>query len=392
MFAGTILGSGIKKQEEENILFSPIMQEIHETENTAVGKAETEKEIKADIPVTENSFGMPLKEDTVLLVTVKRTADWIWEEYDDEGHILRYLEPRYGHGKNIEYEYDTEGNIILETCYGLGEEETDPEINYWIEYSYGKDAAGEGIQTKWEYYADGSLHSKTVYDCEGERLQDITYMKDGKLGMIYEYDPSKRQQWLTEYDEEGNVEWQYRTDYDDQGNEILNVEYDAEGNISPVRGCACDPEEYIPYWRYENSYDEAGNLIRQIVYDINDTQTGYREYAYDEDGNIIINAEYDGENEIVYYCEYTYDEKGNLVSSFSSDESGTYEAEYAYEYDMYGHCVKKTGGLSTVWERKYDADNRLIKYTDGDGDRYYYKYTPIGALDEDYPFDKIKVR
>lgn len=393
---GTLLGNGMK--EKRNTLSSPVIQETCETDNEEMGER----------TITENASGLPLKEDTVLLVTVKRTAEWILEEYeyDAEGRMLRYLDCRYVGDENIEYEYDTDGNLILKTCYELHNDGTDSELKYWIEYSYGIDEAGEGIQTAWEYDKNGNLRSETVYDGEGERLKEITYREDGELWSIYEYDTSKRQLWLTDYDEEGNTEWQYRTDYDNRGNEILRAEYDAEGKIIPVRGCACEPEEYIPYWRFENSYDESGNLIRQNIYDIDDIQTGHMESTYDDDGHLLRAEEYDAENNLLYYSEYVYDEKGDKVSYFSVNEYGTDKVEYAYEYDSYGHCVKysavnyredEEGNLTkghpyVIWERKYDADNRLIKYIDKDGEKYYYTYTAIGDLDEDYPYDKIKVR
>ena len=319
--------------------------------------------------------------------------------------MLRYLDRRYVRDEDIEYEYDADGNLILETCYELYMDENDSEIMYWIEYIYGTNEAGEVIRAEWEYYRDGSLHSQTVYDDEGERLKEISYWQDGQISSVYEYDPSKRQLWLTDYDKEGNTERKYRTDYDDRGNEILRVEYDGEGKISPVRDCACDPEEYIPYWRFENSYDESGNLVRQIVYDIDDIQTGHMENTYD-DGRLIRAEEYDAENNLLYYSEYVYDEKGDTVSYFSVNEYGTEKVERVYEYDSYGHCVKYSavnywgddeGNLTkgypyVIWERKYDADNRLIQYIDQDRDKYYYTYMAIGDLDEDFPYDKIKVR
>lgn len=417
---GAFLGSRINEKEKRNVLDSTAMQKTEGIENateavtaensatdhTAAENVRPKKEVTQTI--TENASGLPLKEDTVLLVTVKRTADRILEEYeyDAEGRILRYLDCRYVRDENIEYEYDTDGNLILKTCYELHTDETDSEIMYWIEYLYGIDEAGEVIQTEWEYYKNGSLRSETVYDCEGERLKEITYREDGKLWSVYEYDSSKRQLWLTEYDEEGNIEWKYRSDYDDWGTKILDVEYAADGNISPVRGCACDPDEYIPYWRYENSYDEAGNLIRQIIYDMKDTQTGYMENTYDDDGHLIKTQEYDVEDDTLYYSEYAYDEKGNEVRCFYVNEYGTEKVEYMYEYDSYGHCIKysavnywedEEGNLTkgdpyVIWERKYDADDRLIKYIDKDGDKYYYTYTEIGDLDDDYPYDKIRVR
>ncbi len=413
---GTLLGNDIK---EKNVLFSPTMQETDGTENVSEAvtaeHSATENAAAIDVSaekgvaqtITENASGLPLKEDTVLLVTVKRTADWILEEYeyDAEGRMLRYLDRRYVRDEDIEYEYDEDGNLILETCYELYMDENDSEIMYWIEYIYGTNEAGEVIRAEWEYYRDGSLHSQTVYDDEGERLKEISYWQDGQISSVYEYDPSKRQLWLTDYDKEGNTERKYRTDYDDRGNEILRVEYDGEGKISPVRDCACDPEEYIPYWRFENSYDESGNLVRQIVYDIDDIQTGHMENTYD-DGRLIRAEEYDAENNLLYYSEYVYDEKGDAVSYFSVNEYGTEKVERAYEYDSYGHCVKYSavnywgddeGNLTkgypyVIWERKYDADNRLIRYIDQDRDKYYYTYTAIGDLDEDFPYDKIKVR
>lgn len=392
---GTLLGNGAKEKEEIILpsLIIPEMQELETVSDTAA----------QENIVVKNALGLPLRDDTVLFVSCRKNMYPLEEyEFDSEGRKLRYL-PSYG-CDYIEYAYDTDGNLVQEVRYELESNGCDAKIKSWVEYSYEEDEAGEILQMGWEYYQDGTLHYETVHDSEGERQKEITYREDGQLWAVREYDSSKRQYWFTDYDEEGNIERQYRSDFDDKGNEILYVEYDAEGNISPVRGCACDPEEVIPYWRYENIYDESGNLLRQIVYDIDGVQTGYVENAYDENANLVEETEYDAKNAEIYHAECTYDQKGNLVERYSFSEEYQERNKTIYEYDGRGNCIERLvikytedeeGNIVEhspwpIWQGEYDAENRLIRYIDGDGDRYSYKYKEIGTLEE-YPYDKIEV-
>lgn len=367
-----------------------------------------------------NTFGLPLMDATVLLVTENKGQEHFEEyEYDKKGRMLRYMEGIAQSFDSTEYWYDEAGNCMKKTRYEVHRKKEDPEVvvqnqKEWSDYSYGEDEAGQPVQTEWEYYAGGSLRSICERDSEGERLKETTYRKSGQLWSERVYDVSKHQLWLTEYDEKEQVERQYRTDYDEQGSVILNATYDGEGNeIGDEGDCDCGPDGF-DFWgrRFEYEYDNDGNLIRQTGFDEQGNRTGYIEKSYDAHGNLISEAVYDGEDTQMYYEKNAYDEKDHLIFHYyvHRKESG-YDSEglgrkEGYEYDEAGRCIRKwvrscdegedeeippEDSVYVQWERTYDEQGRLVRYTNG-SDKYVYTYTAVGDLDGDYPYERIKLR
>lgn len=379
----------------------------------------------------KNSFGLPMKEDTALLVTVKKhfsnsfskNAEKISEEYeyDSQGRMLRYMEDGAGNLTDREYEYDGEGNLLKKTCYKVQMKDGEPlrwqdgivrKIEYLVKYSYGTDESGRRIRTEREYDGNGILQDEWVYDREETLLKRMTY-SSGKAGQLlweYEYNPEEGWMQSIDYDDEGNVERRYLTEYDDHGSVIFYGVYDGEGNDTDDGDCDCGPDVFVLFGqRYEYEYDEAGNLILQTGFDENEKQTGHMENSYDEKGNLIKEALYDAENTLREYKEYSYDEKGNLEWEYSYYDYEEQGVKRGYEYDGAGHCIRvwtaycdyegkeeKTpteDSAYTRWEREYDAQGRMVKYTYVPNKEWYrYIYTPVGDLDEDYPYDRIKVR
>jgi len=105
----------------------------------------------------------------------------------------------------------------------------------------------DGSYYIYEYSSDGRMISYTYYDTsgwyctgffgeDGRNLYDIFYNADGSF--------DKRRDF--EYDEHGNVIWEYNTDengnllystqyeYDEYGNRIRTIIYDADGNIQSI--------------------------------------------------------------------------------------------------------------------------------------------------------------
>ena len=389
------MGSGCETKEGKVLVLSTTEK------NTKTGKASEEDSGNADIvkdsdsetaalkdmPEVMNVLGMPLRDETALLVTVTKyrfSDDYKCivgqYEYDSKGCILRYLGEKFS--DYIEYEYDADGSLVRKTCYDTEWRKKTWELSYWVEYSYVEDeATGQLIRTERKYDADGSLSRESVYDSEDKLLIETSYVEN-VLRSEYEYDSSEHQSWKLIYDEQGNTVLQYREVYDDAGNPILYVEYDAEGNINVFEGYECDTYVIVyPYWRYENIYDDHGNLIKQVPYDYENNETELREY--------------------------TYDEKGNLLSEFFKDEMVTSETKY--EYDAAGNCIKEINyeyddsdnltvyGIRNMreWEWQYDEKNRLTKFIYYWKDPEYwceYTYSTVGISDEDYPYDKINIQ
>lgn len=449
ILTGTFLGSIIKEKETSEtrmiITADGVRYETKDAPETEKAEVEENGEAEVEEPAAEpilkaenagaedtmaeepdegiNSFGLPLLEDTALLVTVEKrfsnsfsdnyecvSAEY---EYDREGRLLRHLGDGIIDYNDREYEYDAEGNCIKESRFKVsGKEKILKTLKSWVNYHYGKDEAGRPIRTEREYDKNGRLREERVYDSEENWLKRTVYRESGLPWFAFEYDPSGRQYWAADYDDEGHVERQYRGDYDEYGSVILYDTCDGEGNpILDDGDCDCGPDVFELYGRrYEYEFDEAGNLIMQTAFDENGKQTGHMENSYDERGNLIREALYDAENTLREYEEYSYDEKGNLEWEYSYyDDYEERGVKTGYEYDAAGRCIREGSRyyydykgeegetltedpLYTIWEREYDDRGRLITYTDySDKEWYNYSYKMIRGSDEDYPYDRIRI-
>lgn len=391
--------------------------------STVNGPETSDHVVADDSPEAVNAFGMPLMDDTVLLATMTeyRAGDYerIEEQYefDKDGRILRHLEHwvwGFRNDNSTEYEYNDEGILCKETGYKAENPETeeDWELDYWIEYTDSQDGInGDVSRTEREYNADGSLSRESVYGNEDRLLREVQYSRYVKdvLYYQYEYDSIDRASWQIFYDDQGNIESQYREEFDEAGNRILYAIYDGDGRINVIQDCECGPESYYeyeyPYWTCENIYDEHGNLVKVIVYGLGNEKLGYTENTYDDNGNMISTVDYDSTGREEWLREYTYDEEGYLIGSFSASDYDTGSDEYTY--DRNGNCISLSGVIYMedengnlkadspyqIWERSYDEKNRVIRYQNfNEYTKCWYEYTydTFGISDETYPYDKIK--
>lgn len=280
---------------------------------------------------TFNALGMKLRDDTALLVKMRKyvspTYNYVCEEYeyDKEGRVLRHMKYYSNTNGRWEYEYDSAGDLLRETRYEL----EDDAVKYWIEYRVETgDSVDELFRISSKYNGEGNLTSETVYNSEGNQVRTIYYWEDGTVSWVIEYV------------------------YDAAGNLIKRVDYDYEGNI-------VDELEY--------TYDEAGNLLQNIR---NGNIT--TENEYNAAGNMFRSVDYDYEGNIEDEWEYTYDEDGHLLKRI---RNGSITMEY--EYDSAGNLTKEIADPYTQWKKyEYDSEGRIIKITENlpDEGRYEYRY------------------
>lgn len=380
IFTGAATGCGA---EEDSSVSSASFTSVEGSDTKTTDTAAPE-----NAPEVVNALGLPLMDGTTLLVTVIKhrfTDDYLFikeqYEYDSEGRLLRYIGNQSRGYFDIEYKYGADGNLLRKTCYNV--EKKERELDYWVEYSYVKDDAGELVSwTERKYNVDGSLNRESGYDSEGTLLNEIRYVENMPRYQ-YEYDVSARQLWETLYDGQDNVAERREEKYDDAGNLLLRARYDAEGNLDVFEGYECDTYMVIyPYWTYENTYDDTGNLIRQVMYDYEHNETDISEYTYDENGKLV--SHFFSDEMVTEETEYRYDAVGNRIQ----------DLEVVYEYDTDGRPIR-TDAVLPKWEWEYDRRNRLVKSTDyswGNPEYWYeYEYETIGVSDDDYPYDKISM-
>ena len=358
---GVLPGCGAKKDSSSDSTmtlenFGEIEEESDLAENESFVDNEENKVLE-----TVNSFGMPLRDDTALIMTITNFFNSglynnVKEEceYDKEGRILRHINKNDAScilGSRKEYEYDAAGNLTRETCYEL----RDGEVKYWIEYRDAKDdAVDELLRIGSKYEGEGNLVSENVYNREGDLIRYILYREDRTVYVVIEYKGADCVLRQIDYDKQGNLVSRREFEYDAAGNQTLMADYDADGNIEVHESYDCDTYQVIHcYWPTEHEYDPAGNLIKSV--------------------------DYDYEGNIEYVTEYTYDEAGNLLLQKIDNVY-----VYGYEYDSTGNMIKKIEVPDLQWkEYEYDRENRVIKMTEylhgKVYDWYEYEYKVIGA-------------
>lgn len=257
----------------------------------------------------------------------------------------------------IEYEYDAEGKVTLETVTYQGESAKKTEYEY--------DSEGRVILKK--YLSDSNLgRVQYVYDSDGK----ITIVKkDGRLIREYVYDNMNRLESLKEYKTDGMfISKNYLYDslnrvssmtYSD-GETVLEsfeYEYDKNNNITEyihVNNMLSDDKKINEKRTY--SYDKYGNLTTSTITDRTDENSASETvtYEYDSVGNRISMSK--DENTV----SYSYNGLNQLVSS---EQGGT---ETLYSYDARGNQIKETAvaGDTVVSENisEYAVTGELLSY------------------------------
>lgn len=195
-------------------------------------------------------------------------------EYDDVGNVIKRVSEYTG--TTVEYEYDSNSNVI-KTTYSYDGEAT------LIEYN--------------EYNEKGELIKKTQDLCPGQTIYTYTYDENGNL-------------LVSDKVQENGFNSRDEHEYDENGNRIKTVYHSAWDNT---------------YTCYYWEYDEDGNVTKEI-HELSDRSIDYiRTYTYDEAGNCIKKV-YESRGE-TYVTLSEYDENGNLLK--------TETEEYVIEFSGY---------------------------------------------------------
>ena len=328
-------------------------------------------------------------------------------EYNRFGIMTRSIS--YDDDTREEVEYDSVGNVLIETHYTYG----------------GKKV--RSIEYKYTYVEE--------YDAKGKLIRKNGYDEKGKLVYVCEYDEAGHVAKETGYDKKRVVLHKY--EYDSFGNLMLEVhhnrdksynaqEYDGRGVLK--REYCYNYEGYKEYKAItEREYDAWGNVVRESEYVKDVKVNGYEEYKrmmhiwYEisrawagapSDGcgsrgkdmareyhtaeipdtievqeNMGVEISYYGDGTICGLSRYEYDEAGNLTGKKLYFRDGTELARYEWEYDEYGNRITEHY-FNRKWEeeeqrRKWeydDAENMVLEYNDVDKSRIEYEYDGDGNL------------
>ena len=236
--------------------------------------------------------------DSVDVNTYNEYGDMLrMTSYDAEGNITTDLW--------YEYEYDADGNKLLEKYYGDGVlmDETAYEAGVPVSYTaYYED----GTKTVTEYDENGNTPHSVYYDADGsvasETWSEYDFTADGvsyeSKNTMIDFDGTK---YIGEYNEQGDMTaWLC---YDAGGSlvteERYEFEYDAEGRKQVKRS-------YV-----------GGMLTEELIYTLVTYEDGWMNYPgtvieYETDGSKTV-TEYDENDEIISVT--TYDAAGNEIAA-----------------------------------------------------------------------------
>ncbi|MEV4613534.1 DUF6531 domain-containing protein [Kitasatospora sp. NPDC049258] len=317
-------------------------------------------------------------------------------ESDFEGHALHYAydpaghltERRNGLGQRIAYRLDAKGRVVAK--------ETDGQVT-----EYGYDEAGRLLSAR----APGSELSRS-YDPLGRVLSEtvdgrtITYAYDVRGQMTGRRTPSGGTSHWT-YDQLGHPRTLTAAghlvtfDHDAAGREVsralapdltLALTWDPENRLT---GQTLSGSAGLPLIRRTYRYRADGELTAlteqtganparttSFQQDRVGRVTAVRAadwtetYAYDQGGH-LVGATWPGAAAAAAGGERTFD--GSLVSS---------AGRVTYQYDAQGRTtarhLRTLSGRTRVWRYTWDAENQLTAVTTPEGDRWHYRYDPLG--------------
>ena len=189
--------------------------------------------------------------------------------YDDDGFPLQMIVTDEGVKDVMQYECDSEGNIIKRYHVFDGEEE----ITAWFDYVYDE----KGRQVESIHYWEGVLDNTTYYT----------------------------------YDEEGNLlseEIHYNPDSEYRSYDTL-------------------------FYRDEYEYDEAGHLLARYNVDENGIRDLRTSYEWTNDYHARIYKRFDDDGSLNYTETFTYDDIGTLLSEEILYASNQFSRKTIYIYE-----------------------------------------------------------
>ena len=288
----------------------------------------------------------------------------IYEAYD--ANIKAWV-----NSSKIEFEYDGDGNKVLEKKYAW-----DSETNSWI----GDNCKVTNWYSEYDYF--GSIY---YWDAENAQWQGMSTSTDnGKKTVIWE--DWKKTEYT--YDANGSVILEISSIWNDEENDWEKASkseysYDANGNKTLSTFCFWDNEknDWANYSKREFSYSETKNT--ETVYRWDAESNGWigtykYDYAYKDNIYVTLRANYEWNTEtnawIGDWCDaYWYDAEGesHSASCYWNDSEGRWNLSSSELFQKeYNAAGKKTLELYVA----YDANTNTWR----NSEKVVYTYNTRG--------------
>ncbi|MFI7609441.1 DUF6531 domain-containing protein, partial [Micromonospora sp. NPDC049366] len=313
-------------------------------------------------------------------------------EYDAAGQLVRSVN---GLGEVTEYDHDVLGNVV--------ERRTASGSTRYRYDAVGRLVAAESADAELVIERDGQ--GRVVAHTTNGRTLSFRY--DDRTGTRHRRTPAGAESvWA--YDPFGNLEslvtaghkLGFRHDW--QGRELGRS---LDGRVVLEQAFGTDRQlttQLLPGLRRRFDYRADG-----LLSGVEDDVTGRIDFALDAAGRVV------GVHGVDRHEEYRYDEAGNLASARVSGLPHCGDLRYAgnlvieagavrYRYDAEGRMVRRTltdpAGADRTWHFEWDAHDRLVVVLTPAGDRWRYRYDPLGrriaklrytASDDTNPVERV---
>jgi hypothetical protein len=199
--------------------------------------------------------------------------------------------------------------------------------------------------------------SKTSYDEQGRRAEEVTYDQAGSVSqrLVYTYDAAGRSTGYEEYsgllDKGLSKPRRHVYALDDAGRRTEYTVYDSNGSVAS---------------RFTYAYDAAGNKTEEAFYSWQGQRTGRIVYAYDARGNLLSQTSYDEADAVSWKNVNVYDAGGRKTES-AQYRGETLRYRFFYKYDGKGR-------LKEVETREFNAVPNVIVTHSPEPGRVVYTY------------------
>ncbi len=308
--------------------------------------------------------------------------------YNGAGRLIQQTDQN---GHTVTFAYDTDNQHLASAT----------SLDGTTEYSYVTEAGAAQHRISSVTLADGTVQHFD-YDASGRLIHE--YLNDGAEAFTYSYVGVNEvvatdalgdttHLWLNERGQIAQVEdalghvSQLRYDANGNMTGIVNadgtstgIEYDTAGNPLSVQNALGHTVDFAYEAQFghlaqvtdqrgnaiDYGYDSEGNL-NTITY----ADSSSESYSYDSQGYLHVAVNRGGES-----VTYTFDDHGHLTEKSYADGSTA-----TFAYDGHGNLISAVDAdSSTTFE--YDAADRLVKTTDGDGRWLSYQYDAAGHRTE----------
>ena len=270
-------------------------------------------------------------------------------KYDDNGNEIYCA---YYDGAELmsvtetEYTYDENGNILAEASY------TDGVLTYESEYTLDEDDYPQ--LSKSVFYFDDGSKSIDQYNANGDMILNVEYDAEGNI--VYQTD------YEYKYDDNGQTIF-YKAYRDGKVVEDFEYQYGEDGLTYASKMTFINDDGSTTVQEYnsdltpikETYFDAEGNITHQVLYS----------YEYNENGDMLSES-CTANGELQYENKMNYDGEGNYLGDTLTtyNEDGTVTVEITDEY------------WNLITATTYDAEGNVLEVIEGDD---------IGYSEEDIP-------